>query len=104
MDYIKVDKLKHNHTYKIHARNGRVGVYNENKGEFVLHRTKFRAVYTFPEIHWDLSDHFGTAKPLEELEECPLDVLEYDEAEMLNYLQGWEDKMDFQHPKEPING
>jgi hypothetical protein len=100
VDYIKLEELEHNHLYRIHARNGRVGVYDENKGEFQLYRTKFHMVYTFGEIHWDLSKHFGTVKPLEELEECPLDVTDYKEDDMLAYLKSWEAEMDFQHPRE----
>lgn len=104
MDYLRVEELNHNHTYKIDARNGRVGVWDKNTGEFILHRTKFNLVYTFGEVHWDLSDDFGTVKPLEELEECPLNVTNYNEDDMLVYLRSWEAEMDFQHPKEPLNG
>jgi len=84
--YIKVNNLKNGYTYKIKARNSDYGVWNERKGEFVISRFKFYDNYTFGEIHWDLSDHFGTVKPLEELEKCPYDVENYEEKSMLTYL------------------
>lgn len=136
MDYLKVDELKPYYTYKIRARNGRVGIWRPEGGDFVLRRTKFNDVFTFGEIHWDLDKHFGTAKPLEELEKSPFtyDDFKYEtmtwdeycgitgrelpewanlfdkvsvvlkEGTILKYLKSWEDKMDFQHPKEPLNG
>ena len=100
MDYLKVEDLKHNYTYRIRARNGRVGVWDAGSGEFLLYRVKFNDHYTFGEIHYD---HFGTARPYEELEECPLDVTDFSEKEMLAYLKRWEVEMmnrDYPHPKE----
>ena len=127
MDYLKVEELKPYYTYKIKARNGRVGIWRPDRGDFLLYRVKFNSHYTFGEIHWDLDSHFGTARPLEELEKSPFTkddlngrVMTWDEAgwekpewadydefygkpkekEILKYLKGWEDKMDTQHPKE----
>lgn len=127
MDYLKVEELKPYYTYRIHARNGRVGIWRPEKGDFLLYRVKFNDHYTFGEYHWDLSDSFGTAKPLEELEKSPFTAKDmeyvettweeagldkpkwahYDkfirrpkEKEMLKYLKKWEDKISDPHPKE----
>jgi hypothetical protein len=127
MNYLKVDELKPFYTYKIRARNGRVGIWRPKTGDFLLRRTKFYDTYTFGEIHWDLDKNFGTARPLEELEASPFKeedlhsrVLTWEEGglerpewadtdtyfgnprekDILNYLKRWEDKMDMPHPKE----
>ena len=119
MDYLKVEELKPFHLYRIKARNGTVGIWNPDKGEFVLSRYKFRENYTFGEIHWDLDPNFGTARPLEELEETPfnaedlrdraihIDGVDWwgnpKEKDILKYLNEWEHKLDIPHPKERPN-
>ena len=82
MDYLKVEELKPYYTYRIRARNGRVGIWRPETGEFTLRRTKFNDVFTFGEIHWDLDKHFGTAKPLEELEQSPFDYGDFQRVSM----------------------
>ena len=82
-DYLTVDELKDGYLYRIMARNGTVGVWKPETGEFVLSRYKFGFNYTFGEFHWDLSPDFGTARPYEELEKCPYDL--NDEKNMLKY-------------------
>ena len=120
MDYLKVEELRPYYTYKIKARNGQVGIWRPDKGEFMISRIKFGANFTFGEIHWDLDQYFGTAKPLEELEESPFkdeDLLSGEieikgkkfwgnlkEEEILKYLNAWEEKLDAPHPREPYNG
>ena len=110
-DYLKVEELKPGYTYRIRARNGTVGVWYPEVGEFILSRYKFGSNYTFGEIHYDLSDHFGTARPYEELEKCPLykpnvdgdtyhAIVDFNEVEMLKYLNEWEHKLRDPHPKE----
>lgn len=134
MDYLKVEELKPYYTYRIHARNGRIGIWRPEGGDFVLRRTKFNDVFTFGEIHWDLDKHFGTAQPLEELEKSPFEYGDFQRVTMtwdeycgtydkelpewaelhekvsvvpkensiLNYLKGWEDKIDSKDPEETI--
>ncbi len=129
--YLKVEDLKPYYTYRIKARNGRVGVWRPDKGDFILRRTKFHDTFAFGEIHWDLDKSFGTVKPLEELEKSPFNKEDLEskvwkwqdtgldkpdwatgdevwfnpkEEDVLNYLKGWEDKMDDPHPREPYNG
>lgn len=99
-DYLKVEELKPGYLYRIRARNGTVGVWDPDKGEFLLSRYKYGSNYTFGEVHWDLSDFFGTVRPHEELEKCPLDMADFDEKEMLKYLNEWEHKLNDPHPKE----
>jgi len=118
--YLKVEELKPGYLYRIKARNGTVGIWDDEKGEFVLSRYKFGDNYTFGEIHWDLSTSFGTVKPWEELEKSPftvkqlkshiimVDDKEYwgnlNEEDILTYLNEWEHKLDDPHPKERFDG
>ena len=121
MDYFKVEELKPFYLYRIKARNGTVGIWHPEKGEFVLSRMKFGSNFTFGEIHWDLDTSFGTAKPVEELEKTPFtekeldsriltgrDGKEYwgnpDEIFVLKYLNEWEHKLNLPHPKERFDG
>ena len=129
MEYLKVEELKPFYTYRIRARNGRVGVWYPDAGDFMLKREKFGDVFVFGETHYDLDDHFGTAMPLEELEQSPFTAEDFKyktmtweeagfkrpehaltdkvmfrprEKELLDYLQQWEDKMTDPHPREPF--
>jgi hypothetical protein len=47
MDYLKVEELKPYYTYRIRARNGRVGIWRPETGEFTLRRTKFNDVFWY---------------------------------------------------------
>lgn len=130
--YLKVDELKPYYTYKIRARNGRVGVWCPDRGDFMLRRQKFEDIFLFGETHYDLDPHFGTVLPLEELEKSPftktdleakvwkwkdtgLDIPDWvedkntevwfnpREKDVLNYLKEWEDKINGPHPRERLN-
>ena len=70
-NYLKVDELKAGYLYRIRARNARIGIWMPDKGEFLISRNKFGNNYLFEEIHWDLSDHFGTVRPKYEIEKAP---------------------------------
>lgn len=78
-DYIKVEDLRDGHLYRISARNANHGIWSSEKGGFYISRYKFGRNYLFIEIHWDLSDGFGTVKPLEWLKQAPFDVSELHE-------------------------
>jgi hypothetical protein len=90
-NYMKVNHLKDGWLYRIIARNARFGIWRESTGEFLISRFKFHDNYIFPEIHWDLSDSFGTAKPLEEIEKSPFDPEDYNGAEMIEYLNKFDE-------------
>lgn len=102
-NYMKVDDLKHNYLYKLRCRNARVGVWNEDTGDFTISRHKFRENFTFPETHHDLSQWHGTAFPQEELELCPFDVNNFNEKQMLDYLNEWEERQTDPHPRDPYD-
>lgn len=74
--------------YIIHARNGGVGVAVTDGGQpgFRLRRVKFRDVFLFVEVDWDVGPPHGTAIPLRELEEAP----PADDAALLAWLEGQE--------------
>jgi len=63
---IPVSELKKGHIYKISSRNLRYGVWDGVYG-FIGIREKFNNRYLDLEIHWDLSDCHGTARPMEDL-------------------------------------
>jgi hypothetical protein len=106
-DYIKVDELKEGYLYYIHARNANYGIWFPSEEGFVIRRAKFGDIFTFTELHWDVSEWHGTAKPFKELEKGPFtdDDLVYKsdetrmwrprENDMLDWLrdrtQHWED-------------
>jgi hypothetical protein len=72
---IPVAECKNGGLYKINSRNLAFGVYREESKGFVGIREKFGNVYLFEEYHWDTGAPFGTVKPQEFLEVCPLDDL-----------------------------
>ena len=110
-DYIKPKDLKEGWLYKIRARNFRLGIWFKDKEGFLGRREKFTNVYTFTEIHYDLSDFFGTAFPIEEIERSPFTIedLKYvvaahrtfrpKERELLDYLEKKE--LDLFQPNSP---
>lgn len=120
--YLKVEELKPYYLYRIKARNGTVGLWNPNKGEFVLSRYKFGDNYTFGEIHWDLDTSFGTVKPWKELDKSPFTEGDFKwqkikeegirgwywgnpkEEALLKYLNEWEYKLNDVYPREKPNG
>lgn len=88
-DYLKVDELKDGYLYKLDARNASVGVWLAERGEFLISRYKCGENYLFEEVHWDLSEDFGTAKPLYELEKAPFDKENYTEGRQSNGYWGY---------------
>jgi hypothetical protein len=86
LKYLSMSGLKDGTLYKITARNGNYGVWIEKKKGFVLSRFKFGDNFPFVEYHYDSDPHFGTAKPLEEVEKCSVDTENYTSNEMLDYL------------------
>lgn len=82
-DWIPLEKCIDGNVYLISARNGSVGVYNEEKKAFYLARRKFGDTFLFPEFHWDTGAPYGTAKPLEDLGKSPNFA---DEEQEINYL------------------
>lgn len=87
MEYIKVENLKDGYLYEIVARNTRYGIFRKEHGDFVFIRRKFNDRYLFSEIHYDLSEHFGTAKPISEVIDTPFKEkdLDYDNLEPEKY-------------------
>ena len=88
LPYLPVEKLKPLHLYKLHARNASWGIWHPERKVFVISRFKFKDNFLCSEVHWDLSSHFGTAKPLEDLGKTPVTLEDLDnrESEVLEYL------------------
>jgi len=72
-NYISLKECKHGGLYKIRARNFEYGVFIEEKQGFIGIRLKFQDRFLFTEYHWDIGAPYGTVKPLEFIEMCPLD-------------------------------
>lgn len=87
--HIPVSKIKLGYTYKLNARNFHYGVAHRNYGYvgFIGIRYKLRSTYLFSEIHWDENSDFGTAKPILEIEECPVKDIHIDSPELFSYLE-----------------
>ncbi|HWR59156.1 MAG TPA: hypothetical protein VN328_09735 [Thermodesulfovibrionales bacterium] len=88
--YMRVDDLKDGYAYQICGRRANVGIWVESRGTFVIPRRKFGTTYLFEEVHWDIDESFGTAKPLKEIERAPFKVEKYNrlDQDILNYLIG----------------
>ena len=67
-------ECKHGYLYKIDARNFTLGVYNKDEEGFLGIRRKFNFRFIEIEFHWDTGEPYGTVKPLELLEKCPIDL------------------------------
>ena len=68
---IPIEELKDGYVYKILARNASYGIWNEERKTFVISRFKFGMNYMFEEYHWDASETYGTAQPIEEVGKAP---------------------------------
>lgn len=82
-NYIKVEDLKDRYLYHIYARNANIGIWLKEKNSFLISRFKFESNFLFEEFHWDVCKHFGTVKPLKEIEKCPF--------ENAGKLRDWDD-------------
>jgi len=67
---IKLEQLQRGEVYRLRSRNLESGVWNGKDG-FVGIRSKFGQRFLDMEIHWDLSETFGTAQALEPLGSIP---------------------------------
>ena len=94
LPYLPVEDLKPLYLYRLHARNASWGVWNPERKVFVISRFKFKDNFLCSEVHWDLDKHFGTAKPLEELEKTPftLQDLKDRSEKVLDYLNNFDSK------------
>jgi hypothetical protein len=70
--YIPLDQCKHGFLYRLSSRNLAYGVFNKDTKGFTGLRTKFSSVFLFEEYHWDTGEPYGTACPLEEIEDYNL--------------------------------
>lgn len=100
-DYLRIDELKDNHSYKIYARNAYVGIWIKNEKAFMISRyTASHHPHLFYEYHWDTGQPLGTVKPLQLLEFNPFQIKKIDDYsnnekdDILNYL----DKLEEDNP------
>jgi hypothetical protein len=70
--YIPLEECKDGYLYRISSRNLSLGVYSAAIKSFYGIRTKFGDRFIDDEYHWDLGSPFGTCKPRQELEQCPI--------------------------------
>jgi len=68
---IPLDDLEIGECYELESRNLRKGVWDGKKFHGI--RYKFGDLFIDTEIHWDLDDHYGTAKAISKLE-VPIDL------------------------------
>ncbi|MFW6046329.1 MAG: hypothetical protein ACOCP4_00800 [Candidatus Woesearchaeota archaeon] len=72
-NYIKIPDCRHNCLYYVMSRNFFFGIYNEENKSFYGIRYKFGRMFIDRELHWDLDEKFGTAKPIEIIRKCPIE-------------------------------
>jgi len=93
--YLKPEELKVGYLYEIDARNADFGIWmGSDYGEFLISRYKCGDNFLFEEIHVDLSDSYGTVKPLKEIAKTPFDMAKFkfshnEDDEVLEFLNGW---------------
>ena len=88
-NYIPVSEIKLGHTYKVEGRNFHIGVAHI-EWEYVCFvgiRYKLQSTYLFSEVHWDEGPDIGTAKPISEIEKCPIENINIDSPELFSYLE-----------------
>jgi predicted RNase H-like HicB family nuclease len=79
---IPLSECKHGYLYRISSRNLAFGVFDSTKQGFVGIREKFGHRYLFTEFHYDTGAPFGTVRPKELLEICPIvDLAEWHSEE-----------------------
>lgn len=91
MKYIPLEQCKNNYLYRIKARNASIGIFDASISAFIVIRHKFGGKTTYRELHYDIDEHFGTARPLEELGKA-IDPRPTSEPEMIEYLSKEEEK------------
>lgn len=70
---IKLSACQHRKLYRLLARNIKIGVWNDERQEFLGIREKFGSRFIDSENHWD-APNFATACPLEVIGELPEDI------------------------------
>lgn len=84
---IPLDSCVHGHAYRLRARNFRVGVYDSGEKGFLGVRTKWGSQFLDTEYHYDASEGFGTACPLEDLGPVPEGTEVSRNAQLLEWLK-----------------
>ena len=85
---LKIIAMKDGYLYKLDARNGSVGIWRADEESFIISRHKFGDNFLDEEYHWDLGAPYGTAKPLQVLEESPFATVQLHQhhKSLLSYL------------------
>lgn len=90
--YIQLSKCVDQKLYVIKARNFSLGVFDVEKGAFHGFREKFDRLYVDDENHWDQGSPYGTAIPIQELDDkCPDEIWNTREG-LYNWLLRMEEK------------
>jgi hypothetical protein len=85
--YISLKDCKHGWLYRIHSRNLDFGVFNEQTEGFMGIREKYDYLYLSTEFHWDIGEPYGTAQPVEALEECPIKDFDEENQELFDWIE-----------------
>jgi len=73
-NYLKFPDCNNGFLYQVEARNFSLGVFDLKSRGFIGIRSKFGHEYLNTEFHWDMCNHYGTVKPIKEIEEIPGDI------------------------------
>ncbi len=104
-DYLHLDSMLSGMAYAIWARNAYVGIWLPDEKGFLISRYKVHPTpFLSIELHWDVGEPLGTAKPLHPLETCPLPLplrSDYREENLNSALCNWLDTLEEHHPPLP---
>lgn len=85
-NYISIKGCKRGGLYRILARNFSLGLYDSKQKGFIGIRQKFKMEFLDVEYHWDIGNPYGTAKPVEFLEQCNLHI-DIKNGDILNWVK-----------------
>jgi hypothetical protein len=86
---ISIEDCKKGYLYLINSRNLDLAVY-DGDGGFIGIREKFGQRFLFTEFHWDTGEPYGTVRPQEELEHCPIESISEGKFSEKDYTQNQE--------------
>lgn len=86
-DYVKLEDCVDKGLYKIWSRNLSIGVFCKETKGFTGVRSKWGDRFLFEEFHWDTGQPYGTVRPKNLIEICPIELIKENNSDLFNYLE-----------------
>lgn len=90
------------HIYGIVARNSHIGIWVPEIKGFIIRREKLGRIYIFHELHWDVGEPNGTAKPFIDYGKIPDNLISHcekpdkNDQQLISYLEEFENTHNFE--------